>query len=91
MVRGRIVVIGSSDTDLIVRTERLPRIGETVIGGVQSSLPTKLLDLIDILTPNETEAMELTAAHTPEAAVPGSTNGQRGYVEARSGAMAGDT
>lgn len=30
---GKIVVIGSSNTDLVVRTERIPAPGETVLGG----------------------------------------------------------
>ena len=30
---GRILVIGSSNTDMVVKTERLPRPGETVLGG----------------------------------------------------------
>ncbi|MCX7825283.1 MAG: ribokinase, partial [Verrucomicrobiae bacterium] len=31
---ARVLVIGSSNTDLVVKTGRLPRPGETVIGGV---------------------------------------------------------
>ena len=33
MSRPRIVVVGSSNTDMVVRTERLPAPGETVSGG----------------------------------------------------------
>src|SRR2546423_1585751 len=33
MKRARIVVIGSSNTDLVVQTERIPAPGETVLGG----------------------------------------------------------
>jgi ribokinase len=33
MTDARIVVVGSSNTDLIVQTERLPAAGETVLGG----------------------------------------------------------
>lgn len=35
----RIVVIGSSNTDMIIRTERIPAPGETVIGGTFSTAP----------------------------------------------------
>jgi ribokinase len=35
----RIVVLGSSNTDMIVKTDRIPRPGETVIGGVFSQAP----------------------------------------------------
>jgi ribokinase len=31
--RPRIVVVGSSNTDMVVKTERIPSPGETVIGG----------------------------------------------------------
>src|ERR1041385_195835 len=33
MNRARIVVIGSSNTDLVVQSERIPAPGETVLGG----------------------------------------------------------
>lgn len=33
MAKEKIVVIGSSNTDMVVRTEHLPRAGETVLGG----------------------------------------------------------
>ncbi|WLD11952.1 ribokinase [Planctellipticum variicoloris] len=36
---GRVLVVGSSNTDLIVRTERLPRPGETLLGGRFLSAP----------------------------------------------------
>lgn len=36
---GRVLVVGSSNTDLIVRTERLPRPGETLLGGKFLSAP----------------------------------------------------
>lgn len=36
---GRVLVIGSSNTDLIVQTERLPRPGETLLGGRFLSAP----------------------------------------------------
>lgn len=29
----RIVVVGSSNTDMVIRTNRMPRPGETVLGG----------------------------------------------------------
>ena len=31
--KGKILVVGSTNTDMVVRTERLPRPGETVLGG----------------------------------------------------------
>lgn len=31
--RGRVIVVGSTNTDLVVRGERLPKPGETVLGG----------------------------------------------------------
>src|SRR5215831_8521889 len=33
MTQGRVVVVGSSNTDMIVRADRLPVPGETVLGG----------------------------------------------------------
>jgi ribokinase len=33
MIKPRVVVIGSSNTDLIIKTDRLPQPGETIIGG----------------------------------------------------------
>lgn len=33
-MKQKIVVVGSSNTDLVVKVDRLPRAGETVIGGV---------------------------------------------------------
>ena len=33
MTAGRVIVVGSSNTDMIVRAERLPLPGETVLGG----------------------------------------------------------
>jgi ribokinase len=33
MSAARIVVVGSSNTDLIVQTDRIPKVGETVMGG----------------------------------------------------------
>ncbi|GAB4567674.1 MAG: ribokinase [Anaerolineae bacterium] len=33
MSQGRVVVVGSSNTDMIVQADRLPRPGETVLGG----------------------------------------------------------
>jgi sugar/nucleoside kinase (ribokinase family) len=33
MFEPRIVVIGSSNTDLVIRSSRLPRPGQTVLGG----------------------------------------------------------
>ena len=33
MTEGRVVVVGSSNTDLIVQTDRIPKVGETVMGG----------------------------------------------------------
>lgn len=30
---GKIVVIGSSNTDLVVKTDRMPSPGETILGG----------------------------------------------------------
>src|SRR4051812_25092448 len=33
MIKPRVVVIGSSNIDLIVKTDRIPRPGETTIGG----------------------------------------------------------
>ena len=38
-VRPKIVVVGSSNTDLIVKVPRLPEVGETVTGGVFSVAP----------------------------------------------------
>ena len=38
-MQNTIVVLGSSNTDMIVKTERIPRPGETVIGGVFSKAP----------------------------------------------------
>ena len=32
-MRNRIVVVGSSNTDMIVQTPRIPRPGETILGG----------------------------------------------------------
>lgn len=37
--RPRIVVVGSSNTDMVVRAARLPRPGETVLGGAFSMVP----------------------------------------------------
>lgn len=37
--RARIAVIGSSNTDMVARTPRLPRPGETVMGGTFAMLP----------------------------------------------------
>lgn len=34
---GKIIVVGSSNTDMIVKADRIPRPGETVIGGVFST------------------------------------------------------
>lgn len=34
VLRNKVVVIGSYNTDLTIKTERIPRLGETVIGGV---------------------------------------------------------
>ena len=31
--KGKILVVGSTNTDMVVRTEHLPRPGETVLGG----------------------------------------------------------
>lgn len=31
--QGRVVVVGSSNTDMVVRVQHLPRLGETVLGG----------------------------------------------------------
>lgn len=36
---ARVVVVGSSNTDMIARAPRLPRPGETVLGGVFASVP----------------------------------------------------
>ncbi len=33
MQRPRIVVVGSSNTDMVVKSRRIPRVGETVVGG----------------------------------------------------------
>lgn len=33
MHRPRIVVVGSSNTDMVVKSRRIPRVGETVVGG----------------------------------------------------------
>ena len=33
MSKGRVIVVGSSNTDLVVRCNRLPRVGETALGG----------------------------------------------------------
>ena len=33
MPRAKIVVVGSSNTDMVVKSERIPRGGETVLGG----------------------------------------------------------
>lgn len=38
MNRGRVVVVGSSNTDMVVETPRLPGRGETVLGGAFASL-----------------------------------------------------
>jgi ribokinase len=38
-VRQRVVVVGSYNTDMVIRTSRLPRPGETVIGGTFHSGP----------------------------------------------------
>ncbi len=38
-MKHSIVVVGSSNTDMIVKTDRIPRPGETVIGGVFSQAP----------------------------------------------------
>jgi ribokinase len=32
-MKPKIVVIGSANVDMIVRTERIPKMGETVLGG----------------------------------------------------------
>ena len=32
-MRTRIVVIGSSNTDMIIQLDRIPRPGETILGG----------------------------------------------------------
>lgn len=49
----RIVVVGSSNTDMTVKAPRLPLPGETILDG-------DLLRHVSILTPNETEAEILT-------------------------------
>jgi ribokinase len=36
---ARVVVVGSSNTDMVVRAERLPKPGETVLGGALAMLP----------------------------------------------------
>jgi ribokinase len=36
---AKIVVVGSSNTDMVVRTERIPRGGETVLGGELAMVP----------------------------------------------------
>ncbi len=33
MPRPRIVVVGSSNTDMVIKSHRIPRVGETVVGG----------------------------------------------------------
>jgi len=38
-MKKRIVVVGSSNTDMIIKTDRIPRPGETVIGGRFSTAP----------------------------------------------------
>ena len=35
---GKIVVIGSSNTDLVIRVPRIPRPGETIIGSAFSTM-----------------------------------------------------
>ena len=37
--RGRVAVLGSLNMDLVVRTERLPSPGETVLGGEFRTAP----------------------------------------------------
>lgn len=39
MTSGRVVVVGSSNTDMVVRVPRLPAAGETVLGGAFAVLP----------------------------------------------------
>ena len=39
MTQQRVVVVGSYNTDMIIKTARLPRPGETVLGGAFSSGP----------------------------------------------------
>jgi ribokinase len=38
-VRPRIVVIGSSNTDMIIQLDRIPRLGETILGGEFATAP----------------------------------------------------
>src|SRR2546429_118353 len=39
MSRGKIVVVGSSNTDMVMKAPRLPGPGETVLGGAFAELP----------------------------------------------------
>ena len=45
---AKIVVVGSSNTDMIIQLKRLPKPGETIVGGVfttaaEAREPTRLL------------------------------------------------